>query len=183
MRPGKRMHSPSLTSPSPNLWSSFTFWTHCLAASWLPEALLAHSPDTDWDLIGRDRKCKHHGQRGQVQQEREREHKQNRGWAQHARCAKMPALLSRKSARLHQWNKRGLTGVRQSSCSTHTTSQVQPDTFPLPCTRCRPLFHLPCSHLQLSSQVVPFALFLIFYLLSIVANLLFLWRDAVCTKS
>lgn len=66
MRPGKRMHSPSLTSTGPNLWSSFTFWTQCLAASWLPEASEAHSPDTKWDLIGRDRKCKHHRLCGQV---------------------------------------------------------------------------------------------------------------------
>lgn len=117
MRPGKRMHSPSLTSPRRNLWSSFTFWTHCLAVSWLPGALKAHSPDTERDLIGRDRKYKHHKHHEQVQQERERGHKHNRGCAQHARCAKTPDLLSRKSARLRQWNKPGLTGVRQSSCS------------------------------------------------------------------
>lgn len=117
MRPGKRMHSPSLTSPGPNLWSSFTFWTHCLAVFWLPGTLRAHSPDTEWDLIGRDRKYKHHGHCGQVRQEGEREHKQNRSCAQHARCAKMPDLLSRKCARLRQWKKPSLTGVRQSSCS------------------------------------------------------------------
>lgn len=47
----------------------------------------------------------------------ERVHKQNRACAQHARCAKTPDLLSRESARLRHWNKPGLTGVRQSSCS------------------------------------------------------------------
>ena len=79
-----------------------------------------HSADTERDVIGRDRKYKLHGERwtgsaregaGSTSQKR------NRSCAQHARCAKTPDLLSGRCARFRQWNKLGLTGVRQSGCS------------------------------------------------------------------
>lgn len=79
----------------------------------------------------------------------------------------------------------GTNRARQGSDSL-AVAHTQPDTLPPSRTRCPPLFLLPSSHLQLSSQVVPFALFFVFlvwYLLSITANLLFLWGGAACAES
>lgn len=142
MRPGERMHSPSLTSPGPNLRSTFTSQTHFLTVSWLPVALETHSLGRKGGLIGRDRKYKHHRRWRQVQLEMQRERtNKNRSCAQHARCVKMPDLLSGKSAWLCQIHKVGLTGVRQCACSRQEQAG---STWQAP----RPLYTLsPCIQL------------------------------------
>ena len=98
------------------------FWTH--SCSFLSaRGRVSTLPNTERDVIGRDRKHKTLRASRQVlqtQRGREREPRQNHSSARHARCAKTPDLLSRKSARLRQRNKPGLTGVRKSLCSRTT---------------------------------------------------------------
>lgn len=144
--------------------------------------LRAHSPDTEWDLIGRDRKRKHHGHRGQVRQERERE-STNKIAVVHNMQGVLKCLTSCQEEVPGFVSGTNLAWQGSDSLAVaDRTRQVQPDTFPLPRIHCRPLFHSPSSHLGLSSQVVPFVCFYFFYLLSLIANLLFLWSDAACTQ-
>lgn len=129
-----------------------------------------------WDLIGRDRKYKHHGHYGQVQQERGEERgSTNKIVVVHnmqgvLKCLtscqeKVPGLVSGTN---RAWQGSG------SLAAADRTRQVQPDTSPPPRIHCRPPFQSPFSHLWLSSQVVPFCFFyFIFFInpLSLIANL------------
>lgn len=138
-----------------------------------------HSPDTKWDLIGRDRDCTHRGRLGQ----------EGRGSANKItvvhdmqgvlKCLtscqeKVPGFVS------------GTNPAWQGSDSlavADRTRQLQPDTFPLPHIHCRPLFYSLPSHLRLSSQVIPrVCVCVCFHPLSLIANLLFLCSDAACTQ-
>lgn len=103
-----------LDKPRPEPLIHSTFWTHRLAVSRLPEAAQTRSPDTEWDLIGRDRD---YTQPRAPRTGGERQRKTKKITVVHNMQGKTPDLLSRKTARLRQWNKPGLTGVRQSSCS------------------------------------------------------------------
>lgn len=166
MRPGKRMHSPSLTSPRPNLWSSFTFWTHCLAVPclWSVQALYAHSTDTEQDLIGKDRKYKHHRR---VQQERERGRERGHKYNLHNMQGVLKHLTSCQEKVPDFVSGTNLTWQGSDSlAAADRTRQVHPDTFPFPHIHCRPLFHSLPAHIRLSSQLVPFVCFFLVYYLS-----------------
>ena len=182
MRPGKRMHSPSLTSPGLDPWSTSTFWTHCLAASWLPVALETHSLDKECDLIGRDRKDKHHRQHSQIRQALERE-STNKIVAVHNMQGVLKCLTSCQEKVLCFVSATNLAWQGSDSVAVADRSrQVQPDMFPFPCIHCRPRFSLLSLHPQLSSQVGQLLCFYFFYLLSVISYLLLLSSDANFTK-
>lgn len=165
--------------PGPNLWSSFTFWTRRLAVSRPPGASEAHTPDTEWDLIGEDRKCKHHRRCGQVQRERGRA-----GTNQIAVAHHMQGVLKRLTCCQEKvlGFVSGTNPAWQGSDSlavADRTVQVQPDTFPLPLYALSTSIQLAIftpTAVSPSCSLCVFFIYL-FNLPSISANVSFLWTD------
>lgn len=175
MRPGRRMHSLSLTSPGLNLWSSFLPFGHTVlqfpgCQRPCEHILSRYRVRSDRQGQGNTNTTGTMDRFGKRGREREREHKQNHSCAQHARCAKMPDLLLRKNARLRQRNKPDLTGVRQSSGSRqnqagptwHVPSLLRTLSTSIPLPRSHTYCCLP--------ELFPLCVFIYLFIWSIISH-------------
>lgn len=173
MRPEKRMHSPSLTSCRPNLWSTFNLldmppcsYTDLPGSSW-KHTLHIHRVRSDRQ--GQDIQTPR-ARQDRFPPERERESTNNI-----APMHNMQGVLKRLTS--CQGEVLGFVGGTNrawqgsdSLAGADITRQVQPDTFALPRIHCRPLFSSPSSRLQMTSEIVPIVSFF-FNLLSIIADI------------